>query len=188
MNMQRFPLACKTMARLTIACAASSLLVACGGSTHNDLRNFVETTQAQAIKNSIESLPDIKPYETYLYKAGTRRDPFTATLAIDEATDTTTADGIRPDPNRRKEALENYPLDSLRMVGTMQREEQLWGIVQVINDPDGGIHRVVTGNYIGQNHGRIVRISEEALGLVEIIPNGLGGWRERDTSIALSEE
>lgn len=177
------------MARLVVLCTASSLLVACGSSTHKDLQNFVETTQAQAIKNSsIESLPDIKPYETYLYKAANRRDPFTPTLAIDEVAATAATNGIRPDPNRRKESLENYPLDSLRMVGTMQRAEQLWGILHVINDPDGGIHRIETGNYIGQNYGRIVQISEESIGLVEIIPNGLGGWREREASIALSEE
>lgn len=169
---------------------SSVLLTACGsGNTHQDLVGFVNTTKQQAEKaTSVEALPDIKPYETYLYKVDGKRDPFAPTLVIDEATETATGEGVHPDPNRRKEALESYPLDSLRMVGTLQRDDQLWAIIKVINNPDSGIHRVITGNYMGQNHGQIVRISEEQVELVEIIPNGLGGWRESETSIALSEE
>jgi type IV pilus assembly protein PilP len=169
--------------------AISSLLTACGDNTHQDLIAFVDNTKQKALRStSVEPLPDIKPYETYLYKVDGKRNPFTPTLVIDETTEIATGDGIHPDPNRRKEALESYPLDSLRMVGTLQRGEQLWAIIKVINNPDSGIHRIITGNYIGQNHGQIVRISEEQVELVEIIPNGLGGWRESETSIALSEE
>jgi type IV pilus assembly protein PilP len=179
----------KHFSRTLLATALGGLLTACGSGTHQDLVTFVNTTKQDAKRTtSIEPLPDIKPYETYLYKVGTKRDPFTPTLVIDEATEAATGEGVHPDPNRRKEALESYPLDSLRMVGTLQRGDQLWAIVKVINDPDAGIHRVVTGNYMGQNHGQIVRISEEKVELVEIIPNGLGGWRESETSIALSEE
>ena len=179
----------KHFSRTLLASVITGLLTACNSGTHQDLVGFVDKTKKQALRStSIESLPDIKPYETYLYKTGDKRDPFTPTLVIDDATETATGDGIHPDPNRRKEALEGYPLDSLRMVGTLQRDEQLWAIVQVINNPDSGIHRVVTGNYVGQNHGQIVRISEEQIELVEIIPNGLGGWRESETTIALSEE
>ena len=179
----------KHFSRALLVVAIGGLLTACGDNTHQDLIEFVDNTKQQAQRtSSVEPLPDIKPYETYLYKVGDKRDPFTPTLVIDETTETATGDGIHPDPNRRKEALESYPLDSLRMVGTLQRGEQLWAIIKVINDPDSGIHRIVTGNYIGQNHGQIVRISEEQVELVEIIPNGLGGWRESETSIALSEE
>lgn len=179
----------KLFSRTLLAGVISGLLTACDTGTHNDLVSFVDNTNKQALRStSIESLPDIKPYETYLYEIGDKRDPFTPTLVIDDATETATGDGIHPDPNRRKEALEGYPLDSLRMVGTLQREDQLWAIIQVINNPDSGIHRIVTGNYVGQNHGQIVRISEEQIELVEIIPNGLGGWRENETTIALSEE
>jgi len=175
--------------RALFVTAVSAALVACDSATHQDLQDFVSKTKAQALKTtSVEPLPDIKPYETFLYKVDSKRDPFTPTLVIDDAIETAGGDGIHPDPNRRKEALENYPLDSLRMVGTLQRDDQLWAIVKVINNPDSGIHRVVTGNYMGQNHGQIVRISDEQIELVEIIPNGLGGWRESETSIALSEE
>lgn len=169
----------------------SALLVlsACGGTSHSDLRQFVASTQQQALKGSrVEPLPDIKPYETFLYKVASKRDPFTPSHAADTVLADTTTDGIRPDPNRRREALESYPLDSLRMVGTMQQQELTWAVVQVINDPDGGIHRISLGNYMGQNHGRVVGINEEQIELIEIVPNGLGGWRERELSVALSEE
>lgn len=165
------------------------LLSACDGASHSDLRQFVDQTQQQAQKGSrIEPLPDIKPYETYLYKVASKRDPFTPSHAADTVQTDESTDGIRPDPNRRREALESYPLDSLRMVGTMQQEERTWAVVQVINDPDGGIHRISVGNYMGQNHGRVVEINEEQIELIEIVPNGLGGWRERELSVALSEE
>lgn len=172
-----------------IITGSALLLTACGGSSHSDLREFVAQTQEQSLKISkIEPLPDIKPYETYLYKPESRRDPFTPSNAADTVPTDTATGGIRPDPNRRREALESYPLDSLRMVGTMQHDNVNWAIVQVINDPDGGIHRVSTGNYIGQNHGRVISINEEKIDLIEIVPNGLGGWRERELSVALSEE
>lgn len=176
--------------RLAAIVGLTALLSACDGSgSYGDLRQFVEQTRNSAAKtSSVEPLPDIKPYETYLYSAGIRRDPFTPSSAADEVPTDIASNGIRPDPNRRREALESYPLDSLRMVGTMNQEDRTWAIIQVINDPDGGIHRVNVGNYLGQNHGRIVAINEDQVDLIEIVPNGLGGWREREISVALSEE
>jgi len=167
----------------------SITLTACGSNTHQDLVDFTSKTKTNAQKISrIEALPDIQPYETYLYKADERRDPFTDTVATDEAAIAATDDSIRPPTNHRKEALEAFPLDSLRMVGTLQRGSTLWAIIKIQNNPDGGIHRIVTGNYLGQNYGRVIGVSEEQINLIEVIPNGLGGWRERDASIALSEE
>jgi len=164
-------------------------LSACGGSTHQDLRDFTSKVKSDAAKvTRIDALPDIQPYETYLYRADERRDPFTDTVATDDTTVAVTDDSIRPPTNHRKEALEAFPLDSLRMIGTLQRADKLWAIVKIQNNPDGGIHRIVTGNYLGQNYGRVINVSEEQINLIEVIPNGLGGWREREASIALSEE
>ena len=178
-----------TTIRLMSISALSVMLSACGSSTHQDLIDFTAKAKADAQKVSrIDALPDIQPYETYLYKANDRRDPFTDTVATDETTVASTDDSIRPPTNHRKEALEAYPLDSLRMVGTLQRGDTLWAIVKIQNNPDGGIHRIVTGNYLGQNYGRVISVSEEQINLIEVIPNGLGGWREREASIALSEE
>ena len=165
------------------------MLTACGSSTHQDLRDFTAKIKTDAAKvTNIDALPDIQPYETYLYRDDARRDPFTNTVATDEAAVASTDDSIRPPSNHRKETLEAFPLDSLRMVGTLQRDDTLWAIVKIQNNPDGGIHRIVTGNYLGQNYGRVINVSEEQINLIEVIPNGLGGWREREASIALSEE
>jgi len=176
--------------RLTAIGSLTMILTACGShANHKDLENFVKKTNERAAKiTSIDALPDIQPYETFLYRTGNRRDPFTNIVATDEAAVAQADDSVRPPTNHRKEALEAYPLDALRMIGTLQRGDTLWAIVKIENNPDGGIHRIVTGNYLGQNYGRVINVSEEKIDLIEIIPNGLGGWRERDASIALSEE
>ncbi len=169
----------------TCIALGAAMLAGCTGDDFGDLRAFTEQAKRQAAQNArIEPLPDVQPYETYIYKAEERRDPFTPTTIGQEVPESTSESGIRPDPNRRKEALEQFPLDTLRMVGTLQRDSTQWAI---INAPDKTIHRVTIGNYMGQNYGRIVDISEQSVEMIEIIPNGLGGWRERDTSVALSE-
>jgi len=162
-----------TTIRLSSVVALSLILTACGNNTHQDLVDFTTKAKTDAQRvSSIDALPDIQPYETYLYKADDRRDPFTDTVATDDATIATTDDSIRPPTNHRKEALEAFPLDSLRMIGTLQRGDTLWAIVKIQNNPDGGIHRIVTGNYLGQNYGHVISVSEEKINLIEVIPNG----------------
>ena len=91
--------------------------------------------------------------------------------------------GVHPDTNRRKEPLETFPLDSLRMVGTLEQHNKLWALVA---DPNGVVYRIAKGNYVGQNHGRIDNISNDKITLTEIVPDPSGGWRERPTSIGLA--
>ena len=131
----------------------------------------------------IEPLPQIKPYEGFTYDASTSRSPFEPD-GQSAGPVGASADGPRPDPNRKREFLEDFPLDSLRMVGTLNMRGELIGLVL---DPDGLIHQVRTGDYAGQNHGRIVNLDDSEIGIVEIIPDGLGGWIERPAAIALSE-
>jgi type IV pilus assembly protein PilP len=92
--------------------------------------------------------------------------------------------GIKPDFDRPTEPLEEYPLDSIRMVGTLEQQDNTWALIL---DTDDTIHRVQTGNYMGQNHGKITRITEFEVELTEIIPDGLGGWVERPAAVAISE-
>ena len=158
------------------------LLSACGGDNLDDLRTYAQEVKARKHRG-IEPLPEIKPHETFLYQASDLRDPFEpAPFAVAAAN--APANGPRPDMDRRREPLEEFPLDTLRMVGTLDRKQERWGLVQA---KDGTVHRVKTGNYIGQNYGKIVAISEEEIGLVEIVPDGLGGWTERKASLALTE-
>lgn len=161
-----------------------ALLAGCSGGGITDLRDFV--AEAKLKKGRIAPLPEFKPVETYVYSAHTRKDPFQSwssdpANAIVERNDS----GIRPDVNRRKEVLEGYPLDTLRMMGALEFQGVRWGLVRA---PDGIVYRVRHGNYMGQNFGKIQAISEDNLMMTEIIPDGLGGWEERSASLSISEQ
>lgn len=164
----------------------SGMLMACSGNPTSDLEEYVRVTKSQQ-KSSIEPLPEFQPYESFAYQAIDLRDPFTAPLfshAQPSAQTASSNNGIKPDFERPTEPLEEFPLDSLRMVGTLEQHENYWAL---INDTDGTIHRVQPGNFAGQNHGKITRITEYEVELTEIVPDGIGGWMERQSSIAISE-
>lgn len=159
------------------------LLAGCGNNTE-DLQGYIEQVKARP-KGPIEPIPIIKPYETFAYTVTNLRDPFTPPPVPDDSRRQTAGDGLKPDANRPKEALEEFPLDSLRLVGSLERGGSKWSVVKA---PDGAIHRVQPGNYLGQNDGKITRISDELIELTEIVEDGQGGWIERQASLALSEE
>jgi type IV pilus assembly protein PilP len=140
-----------------------------------------EVARVKAQKGApVDPLPAMKDYEPYPYTAYSMRDPF-APFAGDDGSN---AEGLSPEPDRVKDALEAFPLDALDMVGTMGTDESM---VALIKDPDGVVHRVNVDNYMGQSEGRITAIYEDRIDLVELIPNGTGGWMERPASIALDE-
>lgn len=130
----------------------------------------------------LEPLPVVKTFETFLYKDQDLRDPFG--LGLDEQEQASGEAGPHPDQNRPREPLESYPLDSLKMSGTIGVGSAVEGLVR---DPDGVVHRVRVGNYVGQNYGRITAIDEDRIELVELVPNGTGGWMERPAAIALGD-
>jgi len=130
----------------------------------------------------LKPLPVIKTFETFVYKDQDRRDPFD--LSAEELDDTSANNGPHPDQNRPREPLESFPLDGLRMSGTMGLAKAMEGLVR---DPDGVVHRVHVGNYVGQNYGRISAIGEDKIELVELVPNGAGGWMERPAAISLGD-
>ena len=160
-------------------------LMACTDGPSADLEEYVSTTKNQQ-KSSIEPLPEFRPYESFAYQANDLRDPFTApTFSHARAVSNVPSNnGIKPDFDRPTEPLEEFTLDSLRMVGTLEQHQDQWAL---INDTDGTIHRVQPGNYAGQNHGKITRITDFEVELTEIVPDGIGGWMERQSSIAISE-
>lgn len=160
-------------------------LSGCFESDKEELQRYIDEVKARPPK-TIEPLPQIQQVETFVYNAKGRRDPFNkdfGTEAFEESK--SSKDGIRPDLLRRKEELEQYPLDTLRMVGTLEKEAKTWALVQ---SKDGVIHRVQPGNYMGLNNGQITHISEEKIELTEIIPDGDGGYQERQASLALGGE
>ena len=167
------------------ALLAGLLLSGCQDQTMTDLEGYVAEVLARP-GGEVEPLPEIKPYEVYTYQSVGKTDPFSSfdVEPPEEKRQQVSNNGITPDFNRIREELENATLDSLRMVGTLEQEAQRWAIVR---SPDGVIHRVQVGNYLGKNHGRIQSIDEDGIALVEIIPDGQGGWQEREASLALVE-
>lgn len=136
----------------------------------------------------IEPLPEINSPEIFLYDAEDLRDPFSNDLQLLTQRNVELVDvveGAGPDLNRRKEILENFPLDSMYMVGTYLQNDNYWGLIE---DPEGVIHRVSLEEHIGQNYGEIVVINEDQIDVSEWVSDGLGGWTKRDASIALREE
>lgn len=134
----------------------------------------------------IAPIPVMKPYEKFIYAAAELRDPFVPTvidIPENEQNVQVVDNGIRPDSQRLKEALEFYSLSELVLVGTLEQESDgIWGLVRA---PDGIIHRVQIGNYIGQNHGKVLTITDVDLTLKEIIPDGNGGYLEHDASLSV---
>ena len=157
-------------------------VTACGGDM-DDLDQYINDTKAKP-GGRIEPLPEITPYEIFTYEADIQgiRSPF-----VPDTPQAAVAGpgGVRgPDPDRSPEFLEGFPLDTLRMVGTLNIENTTYGLIQT---SDGLIHRVVPGNYMGQNYGRITEISESEVDLIEIISDGIGGYIERDAAVSLTD-
>jgi type IV pilus assembly protein PilP len=128
---------------------------------------------------ALDPLPVMQQFETFEYAAQSLRDPFSNAFADDGS-----GAGPRPDPNRRKQPLENFPLDSLNMVGTIGQGDSL---VALVAAPDKVTYRVRPGMYLGQSDGRVVSVSADRIEIVELVPDGAGGWLERPAAISLDE-
>jgi type IV pilus assembly protein PilP len=160
-----------------------ALLAGCAERDFSDLEAYVAEVKARP-KGAIEPMPELKTVETFVFDPEGLRDPFVPEKPTPPPQAAVTGNGVRPDPNRPREALEAYALDSLRMMGTIEKDGVLWGLVQT---SEGTIYRVKPGNYLGQNHGRIARITEDRIELIEIVPDAPGTWRERQASLALAQ-
>jgi type IV pilus assembly protein PilP len=162
---------------------ASAMLSACGGGDFSDLEQKIAEIKARP-KGRIDPLPPMKTTEPFSFELGGTRDPFEKIEqeAASEEGDSA-ASSVRPDPTRVKEDLERFALDTLRMVGTMKKDDTLWALVQVGN---GTVYRVKTGNYMGQHDGKITEISGDEIKLMEIVsdkdPNK---YREQPAALKL---
>jgi len=159
------------------------MLSACSESM-DDLDKYIASVKARPA-DPITPIPPVKTYTPYVYDGLEGRDPFRQ--SISEGSDderSTNGTGPRPDFDRSKEYLERYELDTLSMVGTFANDEAYWGLIR---DPEGVIHRVPVGNYIGKNHGNVVNVTETEIYLSELISDGADGWLVREASIDLGE-
>lgn len=157
---------------------------ACGGPEHADLQDYVKQVKEKK-QGRIEPLPEVKPYETFVYQPDDLRNPFVAFIEEQTVQDSPVDTGLRPDTNRKREALEQFSLDSLVFVGHLERDGVLWGLIAA---PDSTVYKVREGNYIGQNYGEIEMISETQILLTEIVSDGSGGWIEREASLSLNSD
>jgi type IV pilus assembly protein PilP len=132
---------------------------------------------------NIEPLPEFVSYEAFAYSAAGLRAPFDAPVKVISSV---RSDGfeVKPDESRIKELLEDFPVASLKMIGSLSGGDDLWILIQ---DEASTIHHVMLGDYLGRNHGRIVSTSESQVDILEIVPSGDGGWIERPQSIVLQE-
>jgi type IV pilus assembly protein PilP len=167
--------------RLLAMAALAAVVAGCSGGS-DELQAYIDEVKARP-GGRIEPLPEIRPAPSFVYERGDRRSPFEPDTPQQRASaDPNAIQG--PDPNRPREHLESYPLDTFRMVGTLSGNGQESGLVKAA---DGLVYRVYVGNHMGQNYGRITSITESEIDLVEIIPDGLGGFLERPASVSLSE-
>ncbi|MEC9364294.1 MAG: pilus assembly protein PilP [Pseudomonadota bacterium] len=163
---------------MAISCAAL-LLGACSNDM-SDLQRNVAAIKART-STKIPPIPQPKQFEPFTYVPGDRRDPFVEVLTPSRGVNTA---GPRPDLNRNREPLEEFPLDALRMMGTVTTPQ---GMFALIRAPDNVIHRVTLKNYMGQNYGQIVSITPTEVSLQELVEDGFGGWTQRTASVALTE-
>ncbi len=169
----------KIFATVLLVCAAASF----AGCTNRDseLDQFIAATKKES-GGDVASLPEVKPYQGFNYSALDLRSPFLP--GVPGGTRVGGGPSVRPDQKRNREFLEQYSLDTLRMVGTLKLGGSEFGLVKT---KEGLVHRVLPGNYVGQNEGKVLAVAASKITLVEIVPDGLGGYAERPAALALNE-
>jgi type IV pilus assembly protein PilP len=169
---------------LAAALTAFAMMAAACSGPSDDLNRYIAEVKARP-PTPIPPIPPVRTYTPYKYEGLKGRDPFrqsTSAGSDQVAASSGPAKGPRPDLQRPREYLERYELDTLLMVGTFSKESADWALIR---DPDGVVHRVAVGNYIGKNHGKVSGISNSEVQLSEFIADGVGGWLVREASIAL---
>ncbi len=167
-----------------MACCASMLLFGCSSGEFEDLNRFVEESK-QGLRGRVEPLPEIKQFEPFAYNAFDLPDPFKP-RDLEVAGAAVADTGLAPDPTRRKETLEAFPLESLKMVGTLERKRVRYALIKT---PDNNLYKAKVGNYMGQNFGIITAVSETVVTLKEVVQDPAnGGWSERSASLQLQEQ
>jgi len=171
-----------TLARALAGLALLAGLVGCSGSAReSELENFYATVQQQG-KGRIKPLPPFETVAPFAYQAGNLRSPFEPPVLAAVKPRPKGSQTVKPDPTRVKQFLEQFNVGQLAMVGTLAQTGTLYGLVR---DYEQGVHRVRTGDYMGTDHGRITRIDDTSIELLEIVSDGSGGWVERQRLVSM---
>lgn len=164
-----------------VAVGLAAALAGCSSDGEfQDLESFMKDVQNRP-PGRIEPLPPFEQVAPFAYQASTMRSPFEPPVQV-RAPNRPSGPQVKPDPNRPKQYLEQYTIANLMMVGTLSQGPRTFGLVQ---DADGGVHRVQRGDYMGTDNGKILAIEEGAIELIEIVPDGTGGWVERSRTVSL---
>jgi type IV pilus assembly protein PilP len=155
------------------------VLAGCQQSEFADLQAFMQQA-GQGTQPALEPLPPLKQVTDYTYEPGEMPDPFKPRIMKSSRS----GGGLQPDMSRQKEVLENFPLDALRMVGIIQQKGQMFALIKA---PDNVLHRVRKGQYMGQNYGLVVGITDSGVELKELTQDGAGDWTESQATVALQE-
>jgi len=169
---------------LALALAAATVVAGCSGN-QDDLNRYIADVKSRP-PSPITPIPPVRTYTPYDYEGLLGRDPFRRSTSegSDQVATNTSGTGPRPDLQRQKEFLEKFELDTLEMVGTFEKQSNEWALIR---DPDGVVHRVAVGNYMGKNYGRVLSIKPDGVELSEFISDGTGGWMVREADMALEE-
>jgi type IV pilus assembly protein PilP len=166
---------------LSVFCLAS--LYGCGaGGDFSDLQSYMDEVRNRP-KGEIEPLPKFLPYESFAYSAAALRSPFQPPIKLEMTSREKGSKDIKPDEIRAKQFLEGFNIETFTMVGTLSNEVGAFALV----NGAGGVHRVKVGDYLGRNHGRVIAVDDSKVEVIEIVPDGEGGWLERPRSLPLKE-
>lgn len=170
--------------KLVPALALAALLAGCGEGDVQEVRDWMKKVQRETVP-AVKPLPEPKDFVPYAYNPGEAVEPFSEAKLLNEMARAAASspNPLQPDANRPREVLENYPLDTMRMVGTLQKAGVSYALVQI----DASIFQVKAGQRIGQNHGLVTRISEGAIDIREVVQDPTGDWVERKATIELAD-
>jgi type IV pilus assembly protein PilP len=158
------------------------LLAGCGGEEFQDLRDFVKSAGAD-MRGKIEPPPDVKMYEPFTYDNDTNLpNPFMPRKS--DARNANRSGQNQPNLDRPKEELEDFPLESLKMVGYLYQKNVGHA---VIRSAEGKIYHVKVGNYVGLNFGQVISVAETEVKIKEMVQDSVGDWTERESSLQLAE-
>lgn len=169
-------------ARYLLIATLASALLGCDSGEHADLQAFMDEVRAQP-RGRIEPMPEEVVYEPFTYIATGLRSPFQPPVKLEQAQRERGRTDLKPDETRVRQFLEGFNIETFVMVGTLANKEGLYALIR----GGDGVHRVRAGDYLGRNHGRITEISADAVEVVEIVPDGEGGWLERPRTLMLQE-
>lgn len=172
------------MMRTLFAVGVLALLAGCGDGDVQEVRDWMKQIERETVP-AVKPLPEPKEFVPYAYNPGEAVEPFSDAKLVNEMARVaaSSTNPLQPDDSRPREVLENYPLDTMRMVGTLQKGGVSYALVQI----DAQLYRIKAGQRIGQNHGLVTRISDGAIDIREVMQDATGDWVERKATIELAE-